>query len=87
MTFWACSTGKCVVLEHELACPSEILLMDVVLTVLFVLFPSYTPLHPWVIAHKDGTVQAAHCDYMAGLGQTCSFGSFAVCNQSQCMNL
>jgi len=74
------------VLEHELAWPSEILLMDVVLTDLFVLFSSYAPLRPWVIAHKDGTVQAAHCDCMAGLGETCSFGSFAIFNQSQYMN-
>ncbi|XP_052264229.1 uncharacterized protein LOC127867222 [Dreissena polymorpha] len=31
-----------------------------------------TPLHPWVIANKDGMVEAAHCDCKAGLGETCS---------------
>ena len=33
---------------------------------------SETPLRPWVIARKDGTVQAAHCDCMAGLGEACT---------------
>lgn len=31
-----------------------------------------TPLHPWVIASKTGTVLAAHCDCMAGLGEACT---------------
>ena len=30
------------------------------------------PLRPWVIAYKSGTVQAAHCDCMAGLGEACT---------------
>ena len=31
-----------------------------------------TPLHPWVIMHKNGSVQAAHCDCMAGLSEACT---------------
>ncbi|KAH3838540.1 hypothetical protein DPMN_111948 [Dreissena polymorpha] len=31
-----------------------------------------TPLHPWVIANKDGMVEPVHCDCKAGLGETCS---------------
>ena len=31
-----------------------------------------TPLRPWVIVHKNGSVQAAHCDCMAGLGEACT---------------
>ena len=46
--------------------------MDVVLTVLFVSFRGYAALHPRVIAHKDWTVQAAYCDRMAGLRETCT---------------
>ena len=34
--------------------------------------PRETPLRPWVIAHKDGTVLAAHCNCMAGLGEACT---------------
>lgn len=30
------------------------------------------PLTPWIISHKDGKVLAAHCDCMAGLGESCS---------------
>lgn len=30
------------------------------------------PLTPWLISHKDGKVVAAHCDCMAGLGESCS---------------
>ena len=30
------------------------------------------PLVPWVIAESDGQIHAAHCDCMAGLGETCS---------------
>ncbi|XP_048748384.2 uncharacterized protein LOC125660689 [Ostrea edulis] len=30
------------------------------------------PHHPWVAVRKDGQVIAAHCDCMAGLGETCS---------------
>ncbi|MCL4144766.1 UNVERIFIED_CONTAM: hypothetical protein GTU68_057373 [Idotea baltica] len=30
------------------------------------------PLTPWVFAHKDGVIISAHCDCMAGLGETCS---------------
>lgn len=31
-----------------------------------------TPLKPWVAAKMDGTVLAAHCNCMAGLGEVCS---------------
>ncbi|XP_027140221.1 uncharacterized protein LOC113746909 isoform X1 [Larimichthys crocea] len=31
-----------------------------------------TPLKTWVIASKDGDVQAGHCDCMAGLSESCS---------------
>ena len=27
---------------------------------------------PWTIAEKDGRVLAAHCDCIAGLGETCT---------------
>lgn len=30
------------------------------------------PLQPWVIIAKNGDVVAAHCDCMAGLGETCT---------------
>ena len=30
------------------------------------------PLIPWVIAEANGRILAAHCDCMAGLGETCS---------------
>ena len=30
------------------------------------------PLHPWVAVSQDGTVKAAHCNCMAGLGEACS---------------
>ena len=30
------------------------------------------PLRPWVIAEKEGRILAAHCDCMAGLGETCT---------------
>ena len=30
------------------------------------------PLTPWIISHKDGNVLIAHCDCMAGLGESCS---------------
>ncbi|XP_060078126.1 uncharacterized protein LOC132557634 [Ylistrum balloti] len=30
------------------------------------------PLQPWVIANSDGTILAAHCTCMAGLGETCT---------------
>ena len=30
------------------------------------------PLQPWVIASKSGKIQAAHCNCMAGLGETCT---------------
>ena len=30
------------------------------------------PLEPWVISHKDGTIQSGHCTCMAGLGETCT---------------
>ncbi|XP_070189196.1 uncharacterized protein [Littorina saxatilis] len=29
------------------------------------------PLNPWVIVEADGTVQTAHCDCMAGIGESC----------------
>lgn len=31
-----------------------------------------TPLQPWMISDKTGTVLAAHCNCMAGLGEACS---------------
>ncbi|KAJ8031893.1 hypothetical protein HOLleu_25248 [Holothuria leucospilota] len=31
-----------------------------------------TALHPWVIAQKDGKIISAHCNCMAGLGETCT---------------
>lgn len=31
-----------------------------------------TPLMPWLIVEKDGKILAAHCNCMAGLGETCS---------------
>ena len=30
------------------------------------------PLTPWVLSIEDGKIQEAHCDCMAGLGETCS---------------
>jgi hypothetical protein len=30
------------------------------------------PLKPWVIIHMEGSVNVAHCDCMAGLGEACS---------------
>ena len=30
------------------------------------------PLTPWLVAEKEGKIHAAHCDCMAGLGETCS---------------
>ena len=30
------------------------------------------PLTPWVLSMMDGNILAAHCDCMAGLGETCS---------------
>ena len=30
------------------------------------------PLTPWVLSMVDGNILAAHCDCMAGLGETCS---------------
>ena len=33
---------------------------------------SEKPLTPWIIAMNDGRILAAHCDCMAGLGETCS---------------
>ena len=29
-------------------------------------------LYPWAITEKDGKVPTAHCNCMAGLGETCS---------------
>ena len=38
--------------------------------------PSYRvteqPHHPWVAVSRDAKVLTAHCDCMAGLGETCS---------------
>jgi len=31
-----------------------------------------TPASPWIIAKRDGTILAAHCDCMEGLGESCS---------------
>ena len=33
---------------------------------------SDTPLSPWFIAEQQGKVLSAHCDCMAGLGESCS---------------
>ncbi len=33
---------------------------------------SEKPLTPWIIAKPDGEILTAHCDCMAGLGETCS---------------
>ena len=33
---------------------------------------SCTPLSPWIIVKKSGTVVCGHCTCMAGLGETCS---------------
>ena len=33
---------------------------------------SERPLVPWTIAEKDGRILAAHCDCIAGLGETCT---------------
>ena len=30
------------------------------------------PHTPWIISMVDGKILAAHCDCMAGLGETCS---------------
>ena len=30
------------------------------------------PLQPWIIADKDGSILAAHCNCMAGLGEACT---------------
>lgn len=30
------------------------------------------PLTPWIVSMTDGKILAAHCDCMAGLGETCS---------------
>ena len=30
------------------------------------------PLTPWVIALESGKILAAHCDFAAGIGETCS---------------
>ena len=30
------------------------------------------PLTPWVVAESAGKILAAHCDCVAGLGETCS---------------
>ena len=30
------------------------------------------PLNPWSVVNPDGTIQASHCDCMAGLGEVCS---------------
>ena len=31
-----------------------------------------TPLSPWIIKKKSGNILAAHCNFMAGLGESCS---------------
>ena len=33
---------------------------------------SEKPLVPWTIAERNGRILAAHCDCMAGLGETCT---------------
>ena len=30
------------------------------------------PLHPWIISEKSGIIVCAHCNCMAGLGESCS---------------
>ncbi len=30
------------------------------------------PLTPWVVVERTGKILAAHCDCVAGLGETCS---------------
>ncbi|XP_047126518.1 uncharacterized protein LOC124807886 [Hydra vulgaris] len=30
------------------------------------------PLHPWIISEKSGNIVCAHCNCMAGLGESCS---------------
>lgn len=34
--------------------------------------PKETALQPWLILKKDGTVESAHCNCMAGLGESCT---------------
>ncbi|XP_072047343.1 uncharacterized protein [Amphiura filiformis] len=29
-------------------------------------------LHPWIVVEQGGTIRSAHCDCMAGLGETCT---------------
>ena len=31
-----------------------------------------SPHHPWITVRNEGLVMAAHCDCMAGLGESCS---------------
>ena len=31
-----------------------------------------TPLHPWAVVEKTGNIACAHCNCMAGLGESCS---------------
>ena len=38
---------------------------------------SEKPLTPWIIAKPDGEIITAHCDCMAGLGETCSHGGIS----------
>ena len=33
---------------------------------------SQKPLTPWVVAEENGEIVAAHCDCMAGLGESCT---------------
>ena len=33
---------------------------------------SETSTRPWIIANMNGKIISAHCDYMAGLGESCS---------------
>ena len=33
---------------------------------------SQKPLTPWVVAEENGKIVAAHCDCMAGLGESCT---------------
>ena len=33
---------------------------------------SETPTRPWIIANMGGKIISAHCDCMAGLGESCS---------------
>ncbi|XP_021374123.1 uncharacterized protein LOC110463653 [Mizuhopecten yessoensis] len=41
---------------------------------------SDTPLTPWIIIQTDGKVLAAHCNCMAGLGESCTHVAALLCS-------